>query len=49
MAQVHEIIPKDDKQKYREISKTTDEVSPSEIIPEILIIHDPKRYFEKAW
>jgi hypothetical protein len=37
----HEIIPKDDKQKYREISKSTEGVSPSEIIPEILIIHDP--------
>jgi putative GTP pyrophosphokinase len=37
------------KQKYAEVSKPKDYVSFSALIRDILIIHDPVRYFDEAW
>jgi putative GTP pyrophosphokinase len=47
--QFHHIVPKDFKEKYAKVSEIMDYVTYSALIRDILIIHNHKEYFEKAW
>jgi hypothetical protein len=49
LADLNMIIPQNFKERITKVSKLKDTVTLTAIIRDILIIHDPKKYFGKAW